>query len=178
MSSTIVAKGMRTRDNNFLLDGIDNNELNLNTVIIFPSVDAIEEFKVQTSTYSAEFGRAKPAFRQNQFGGTLGGPIRHDKTFFFMDYQGWRVRNALTFSSSVPTDLMRAGDFSELNRAIYDPLSQQPFAGNRIPASRYDTVSKNIVDQLYPTANVGGQRSATGQIINNFLYNPTLQRQD
>ena len=220
MSSTFVANGMRTRDNNFLLDGIDNNELNLNTVIIFPSVDAIEEFKVQTSTYSAEFGRAnggvvnlqiksgtnqfhgsgfeflrndkfdandlfnnkfgraKPAFRQNQFGGTLGGPIRHDKTFFFMDYQGWRVRNALTYSSTVPTDLMRAGDFSELNRTIYDPLSQQPFSGNRIPASRYDVVSKNIIEQLYPTANVGGQRSSTGQIINNFLYNPTLQRQD
>ena len=220
MSSTFVANGMRTRDNNFLLDGVDNNELNLNTVIIFPSVDAIEEFKVQTSTYSAEFGRAnggvvnlqiksgtnqfhgsgfeflrndkfdandlfnnkfgraKPAFRQNQFGGTLGGPIRHDKTFFFMDYQGWRVRNALTYSSTVPTDLMRAGDFSELSRTIYDPLSQQPFTGNRIPASRYDAVSKNIIEQLYPTANVGGQRSSTGQIINNFLYNPTLQRQD
>src|SRR5258708_3173525 len=220
MSSTFVANGMRTRDNNFLLDGVDNNELNLNTVIIFPSVDAIEEFKVQTSTYSAEFGRAnggvvnlqiksgtnqfhgsgvallrhykfdahdlfnnkcgraKPAFRQNQFGGTLGGPTRHDKTFFFMDYQGWRVRNALTYSSTVPTDLMRAGDFSELTRTIYDPLSQQPFSGNRIPASRYDTVSKNIIDQLYPTANVAGQRASTGQIINNFLYNPTLQRQD
>src|SRR5207302_6863611 len=56
MSSTFVANGMRTRDNNFLLDGVDNNELNLNTVVVFPSVDAIEEFKVQTSTYSAEFG--------------------------------------------------------------------------------------------------------------------------
>src|SRR5215467_11842610 len=220
MSSTFVANGMRTRDNNFLLDGIDNNELNLNTVIIFPSVDAIEEFKVQTSTYSAEFGRAnggvvniqiksgtntfhgsgfeflrndkfdandlfnnkfgraKPAFRQNQFGGTLGGPIRHDKTFFFLDYQGWRVRNAQTYSSSVPTNLMRGGDFSELNRVIYDPLSQTPFANNRIPAARINAVSKNVIDQLYPTANVAGQRSSTGQIINNFLYNPTLQRQD
>jgi hypothetical protein len=220
MSSTFVANGMRTRDNNFLLDGVDNNELNLNTVIIFPNVDAIEEFKVQTSTYSAEFGRAnggvvniqiksgtnqlhgsgfeflrndkfdandlfnnkfrraKPAFRQNQFGGTLGGPIRRGKTFYFMDYQGWRVRNAQTFSSSVPTDLMRNGDFSELTRIIYDPLSQQPFSGNRIPASRYDAVSKNIITQLYPQANVAGQRASTGQIINNFLYNPALQRQD
>jgi hypothetical protein len=220
MSSTIVANGMRTRDNNFLLDGIDNNELNLNTVIIFPSVDAIEEFKVQTGTYSAEFGRAnggvvniqiksgtnqfhgsgfeflrndkldandlfnnkfgraKPAFRQNQFGGTFGGPIRHDRTFFFMDYQGWRVRNAQTYLSSVPTDLMRQGDFSELNRPIYDPLAQSPFSNNRIPASRINPVSKNIVDQLYPVSNVAGQRSATGQIINNFLYNPVLERQD
>ncbi|HZT28881.1 MAG TPA: carboxypeptidase regulatory-like domain-containing protein [Bryobacteraceae bacterium] len=220
MSSTIAANGMRTRDNNFLLDGIDNNELNLNTVIIFPSVDAIEEFKVQTSTYSAEFGRAnggvvniqiksgtnqfhgsgfeflrndkldandlfnnkfgrvKPSFRQNQFGGTLGGPIRHDRTFFFMDYQGWRVRNAQTYLSSVPSNLMRSGDFSELNRAIYDPLSQTPFAGNRIPASRLDPVAQNIIGQLYPTSNVPGQRTATGQTINNFLYNPVLRRQD
>jgi hypothetical protein len=220
MSSTIVANGMRTRDNNFLLDGIDNNELNLNTVIIFPSVDAIEEFKVQTSTYSAEFGRAnggvvniqiksgtntfhgsgfeflrndkldandlfnnkfgraKPAFRQNQFGGTLGGPIRHDRTFFFIDYQGWRVRNAQTYSSSVPTVLMRQGDFSELTRPIYDPLSQTPFADNRIPAARFNPVSKNVIEQLYPLTNVSGQRSSTGQIINNFLYNPVLERQD
>src|ERR1041385_8974819 len=181
-----------SRDNTLLLDGVDNNDTWLNSVVIFPRIDAFEEFKVQTSTYSAEFGRssggvvniqiksgtnafhgsgfeflrndkldandlfnnkfgrAKPSFRQNQFGGTLGGPIRHDRTFFFMDYQGWRVRNAQTFVSNVPTDLMRAGDFSELNRPIYDPLSQTPFTGNRIPASRYDTVSKNIIDQLYP----------------------------
>src|SRR5207248_11143502 len=66
----------------------------------------------------------------------------------------------------------------ELSRAIYDPLSQQPFSGNRIPAARYDTVSKNIIDQLYPTANVAGHRSSTGKGINNFLYNPPLQRQD
>src|ERR1700730_3372873 len=214
MSSTISANGMRTRDNNFLLDGIDNNELNLNTVIIFPSVDAIEEFKVQTSTYSAEFGRAnggvvniqiksgtnsfhgslfeflrndkfdandlfnnkfgraKPAFRQNQFGATLGGPIRHDRTFFFMDYQGWRVRNAQTYLSTVPTILMRSGDSSELNRAIYDPISQAPFSNNRIPASRINPVSKNLIDQLYPTSNVAGQLAPTGQTINNFLYKP------
>ncbi len=220
MSSTIAANGMRTRDNNFLLDGIDNNELNLNTVIIFPSVDAIEEFKVQTSTYSAEFGRAnggvvniqiksgtnqfhgsafeflrndrldandlfnnkfgraKPAFRQNQFGATLGGPIRRDRTFFFMDYQGWRVRNAQTYLSNVPTNLMRDGDFSELSRTIYDPLSQSPFPGNRIPAARVDPVARAILDQLYPAPNVPGQRSSTGQTINNFLYNPVLQRQD
>ena len=48
---------MRTRDNNFLLDGVDNNELNLNTVVVFPSVDAIEEFKVQTNNLGPEYGR-------------------------------------------------------------------------------------------------------------------------
>jgi len=221
MSASFAANGQRTRDNNFLLDGVDNNETWLNSVVIFPSVDALQEFKVQTSTYSAEFGRssggvvniqiksgtnelhgslfeflrndkldandlfnnkfgrAKPPFRQNQFGGTLGGPIRRDRTFYFMDYQGWRRREAQTYLSNVPTVAMRRGDFSELNRTIYDPLNPgQPFTGNLIPASRVDPASRNIVDQLYPEPNTSGQRAPTGQIINNFLYNPVLTRQD
>ena len=95
-----------------------------------------------------------------------------------MDYQGWRVRNAQTYLSTVPSILMRSGDFSELNRAIYDPLSQTPFSNNRIPAARIDPVSRNLIDQLYPTPNVAGQLSSTGQTISNFLYNPVLQRQD
>ncbi len=95
-----------------------------------------------------------------------------------MDYQGWRVRNAQTYSSSVPTVLMRSGDFSELNRVIYDPLSQTPFPNNRIPSARLDPVAQNIIKELYPLPNVGGQVSSTGQIINNYLYNPTLERQD
>src|SRR5439155_12703895 len=57
-SASFSANGQRTRDNNFLLDGIDNNETWLNSVVVFPSIDALEEFKVQTSTYSAEFGRS------------------------------------------------------------------------------------------------------------------------
>ncbi|HJZ82732.1 MAG TPA: carboxypeptidase-like regulatory domain-containing protein, partial [Pyrinomonadaceae bacterium] len=155
-SASFAANGQRTRDNNFMLDGVDNNETWLNSVVIFPSVDALEEFKVQTSTYSAEFGRssggvvniqiksgtnafhgsafeflrndkldandffnnkfgrAKPPFKQNQFGGTFGGPIIHDKTFFFMDYQGGRIRDGKTYLSSVPSEKMRVGDFSEL----------------------------------------------------------------
>src|SRR6266849_5811018 len=95
-----------------------------------------------------------------------------------MDYQGWRVRQAQTYLSTVPSILMRSGDFSELNRAIYDPLSQTPFANNRIPTARIDPVSRNLIDQLYPTPNVTGQLSSTGQTISNFLYNPVLQRQD
>lgn len=56
-SASFAANGMRARDNNFILDGIDNNELLLSTVVIFPAPDALQEFKVQTSSYSAEFGR-------------------------------------------------------------------------------------------------------------------------
>jgi hypothetical protein len=221
MSASFSANGNRTRDNNFLLDGVDNNETWLNSVVVFPSVDALQEFKVQTSTYSAEFGRssggvvnihiksgtndlhgsafeflrndkldandlfnnkngrAKPPFRQNQFGATLGGPIRKDRTFFFMDYQGWRRREAQTYLSNVPSLAMRRGDFSELNRPLYDPLNPgQPFANNLIPPNRVDPAARNIIDQLYPEPNVTGQRGSTGQIINNFLYNPVLTRQD
>ena len=219
-SASFSANGQRTRDNNFLLDGIDNNETWLNSAVIFPSVDALEEFKVQTSTYSAEFGRSsggviniqiksgtnafhgsgfeflrndkldandffnnkngkpKPPFKQNQFGGTFGGRLLRDKTFFFMDYQGGRIRDGKTYLSTVPTDKMRAGDFSELGRVIYDPVTRQPFAGNKIPLDRIDPAARNILDQLYPRANVTGQTASTGQIINNFLDNPVLKRQD
>ncbi|MBO0859448.1 MAG: TonB-dependent receptor [Chloracidobacterium sp.] len=219
-SASFAANGMRTRDNNFLLDGVDNNETWLNSVVIFPSVDALEEFKVQTSTYSAEFGRssggvvniqiksgqnafhgsgfeflrndaldannffnnkngkAKPPYRQNQFGGAFGGPIRHDKMFFFGDYQGGRIRDSQTYLSTVPTLKMRNGDFSELNRVIYDPLTGKPFAGNVIPSSQFDPAAKAIIDQLYPLPNVAGTRAASGQIINNYLNNPVLQRAD
>ncbi len=219
-SASFSANGMRTRDNNFLLDGVDNNETWLNSVVIFPSIDALEEFKVQTSTYSAEFGRssggvvniqiksgqnafhgsafeflrndaldannffnnkngrAKPPYKQNQFGGTMGGPIRHDKMFFFGDYQGGRIRDSQTYLSTVPTLKMRNGDFSELNRTIYDPLTRQPFAGKVIPSNQFDPAAKAIIEQLYPMPNVAGTVAPNGQIINNFLYNPVLSRED
>ncbi|MFN7929498.1 MAG: hypothetical protein U0Y68_16445 [Blastocatellia bacterium] len=216
----VLRERHRTRDNNFLLDGVDNNETWLNSVVIFPSIDALEEFKVQTSTYSAEFGRssggvvniqiksgqnafhgsafeflrndhldandffnnrngrAKPPFKQNQFGATAGGRIIKDKTFFFGDYQGTRIRDSKTYLSTVPTLKMRAGDFSELSRVIYDPLTNKPFTGNIIPAAQFDPAAKNIIAQLYPEPNVAGRKAANGQIIDNFLYNPVLQRED
>src|SRR5207342_1448455 len=148
-SAAFSANGQRPRDNNYMLDGVDNNETWLQTVVIFPSPDALDEFKLQTSTYSAEFGRSlggvvnlqiksgsnqlhgsgfeflrndafdannffnnknhrdKPNFSQNQFGGTFGGPIFRDKTFFFGDYQGQRITQGQTYLSTVPTDKMR-----------------------------------------------------------------------
>ena len=208
-SASFSANGQRARDNNFMLDGVDNNETWLQTVVIFPSVDALDEFKLQTSTYSAEFGRslggvvnlqiksgtnvmhgnafefhrndafdannffnnragrAKPDFKQNQFGGTLGGALFRDQTFFFTDYQGHRERLGQTFLSTVPSVAMRSGDFSELARVVYDPVTGQPFPGNAIPAARIDTVARNILSQLYPEPNTAGTRQASGQTINN-----------
>jgi len=219
-SASFSANGQRPRDNNFMLDGVDNNETWLQTVVIFPNVDSLDEFKLQTSTYSAEFGRslggvvnlqiksgtnkltgsgfefhrdsafdandyfnnragrAKPAFKQNQFGGTVGGPVFKNKTFFFGSYQGLRVNQGQTFLSTVPTDAMRNGDFSALNRTIYDPSTGQPFQNNTIPVSEMDPVAVNILKQLYPAPNTAGTRQANGQIINNYLINPTQTRHD
>ena len=220
-SASFSANGQRPRDNNYMLDGIDNNESWLQTVVIFPSVDAIDEFKLQTSNYSAEFGkslggvvnlqiksgtnqfhgsvfeflrnsqfdannwfanranRAKPDLKQHQFGATLGGPIFKDKTFFFADYQGFRNTTGQSYSSTVPSLAMRQGDFSELSRVIYDPLTGQPFPGNIVPQSRWDPASKNILEQLYPAPNTAGTRNATtGQTINNYFITPNLERQD
>jgi hypothetical protein len=219
-SASFSANGQRPRDNNYMLDGVDNNETWLQTVVVFPSVDALDEFKMQTSTYSAEFGRSlggvvnlqmksgtnnlrgnvfeflrndafdannffnnragrkKPDFAQNQFGGTAGGPIFKDRTFFFADYQGQRVKQGQTYLSTVPSAKMRNGDFSEVNRVIYDPLTGQPFANNTIPRNRWDPASANIISQLYPESNIAGTVGANGQTINNYLINPTLERQD
>ena len=69
---------------------------------------------------------------------------------------------------------MRAGDFSELSRVIYDPVTHQPFPGNKIDPSRFDPVAVSIFNQLYPTANIAGTKNAsTGQTINNYLINPS-----
>jgi hypothetical protein len=219
-SASFSANGQRSRDNNYMLDGVDNNETWLQTVVIFPSVDAIDEFKLQTSTYSAEFGRStggvvnlqiksgtnsyrgsvfefhrndaldannffnnragrkKPEFTQNQFGGTFGGPIFQDKTFFFADYQGHREKLGHTFLSTVPSNKMRAGDFSEISRVIYDPATGQPFSGSFIPTNRWDDASTNILRELYPAPNTAGTIGAFGQPINNYLINPVKERQD
>jgi hypothetical protein len=219
-SASFSANGQRPRDNNFMLDGVDNNETWLQTVVIFPSVDALDEFKLQTSTYSAEFGRSlggvvnlqiksgtnklygsafefhrndkfdannffnnragrgKPAFKQNQFGGTTGGPVFRDRTFFFASYQGHRETQGQTFLSTVPSLAMRGGNFSELNRVIFDPLTGQPFPGNISPDNRIDPVARNILSQLYPEPNTAGSRQANGQTISNYLINPIKTRED
>ncbi len=181
--------GARALQNNFLLDGVDNNSISenvqeLTSQVSRPSVDAIQEFKVVTSPYSAEYGRspggaisvstksgtneihgtaydffrndsfdsndffskraglAKPANDQNQFGGNLGGPIVKDKAFFFVDYEGTRIKRGVTRVSRTFTAEDRQGIFSS---TVKDPLTGQPFPGNRIPASRFDPLAVGIM---------------------------------
>jgi len=162
LSYGFSSNGARSLQNNFQLDGIDNNSdlgdvLNGSAYVIQPSVDAISEFKVQTNAYSAEFGRGNGAvmnaviksgtnqfhgdayeffrndvldarnafdvfgrqpYQQNQFGATLGGPIIKDKTFFFGDYEGLRIRQALPQLVLVPTPAEISGDFSSFLSAL------------------------------------------------------------
>jgi len=194
--NSFVANGTRGTLNNFLLDGIDNNSNDNGGVVLRTNVDAIQEFKLQTNSYSAEFGRSggavvnaiiksgtnryhgnvfeffrnsaldardyfepptdtKASYKQNQFGGTIGGPIIQDKLFWFADYQGTRIRNPLNWNSLVPTAAERAGDFSAPGEpTIYDPETGNPFAGNIIPSDRIDQISQAYMN-LYPDANQG-----------------------
>ena len=151
--AALSANGLRPQADNFILDGVDNNEGMVNSIVFFPPAEAIQEFRVNTSVAPAEFGRAGGAivqttiksgtnqihgsaflfrrsgefdakpfgttgpliFKQNQFGGTLGLPIWKNKLFAFGDYQGRRQDQPLSVEfASVPTGLMRKGDFSEL----------------------------------------------------------------
>src|SRR6185369_6999469 len=93
-----------------------------------------------------------PPFRQNQFGGSLGGPVRKNKTFFFLSYEGQRIRKSLTQTFSVPTAAMRAGDFSGL-AAIYDPTGgangqRLPLLNNQIPTGRLDPVAAALLARM------------------------------
>jgi hypothetical protein len=103
--------------------------------------------------YFAQAG-AKPEFRRNQYGLAIGGPIQKNKTFFFADWQGTRLRTGITRFSTVPTGAQRQGIFSS---GIYDPATspRQVFAGNAIPASRFDPIAAEIL-QHYPLPNLPG----------------------
>ncbi len=174
-SFSLSVGGSRPNSTDWLLDGVDNNELTAGGIAILPDIDALQEFKVLTYDYSAEYGtRGGPTvllttkngtndfhgslfeflrntdldarnffapnrgeFKQNQFGGALGGPIKKDKTFFFLDYQGKRSLQGITFVGSVPTAAMRNGDFSETfldyNTATSPVQLTNPFAVGGFP---------------------------------------------
>ncbi|HSU33903.1 MAG TPA: carboxypeptidase regulatory-like domain-containing protein [Bryobacteraceae bacterium] len=203
-SSNFNALGSQANANAWLVDGIVDNEYTFNTVMVQPSVESVQEFKVLTGTYSAEFGRGagivttqtrtgsnqfhgsafeflrnsyldarnyfnakgqqQTPYRRNQFGGSLGGPILKNKTFFFADYYGWREIKGQTFINTVPTAQERTGNFSDLPVTIYDPSTttqangvtvRSAFQGNIIPANRLNQVGLNVAS-LYPLPNLPG----------------------
>ncbi|MFN7919776.1 MAG: TonB-dependent receptor [Bryobacteraceae bacterium] len=218
----ISVNGSSAQNNTYLIDGMVNRNLWLSTLIMVPTVDSIQEVRMMTSNYSAEYGAAagaitivqtksgtnqihgsmyeflrndkfdantffnnrlgaaKPAFRRNEFGAAIGGPIRKDRTFFFADYQGIRLRQPRTVISTIPTLAQRqwisSGDFSGLGTTIFDPTSvaagqRVAFPGNRIPAARLDPAALKLTSFLPDPTNAATTR--------NFVYNPTIsQRTD
>lgn len=204
-SSLPRINGGRPRTNEYLYDGISVLQPEPGQVAFFPNIDAIQEFKLETNSPPAEFGRfnggvvnlttksgtnalhgsgfeflrnealnarnyfasanpVKPTYRRNQFGGVMGGPIQKDRTFFFVDYQGQRQAIGRTVISTVPTALQRQGVFTEAIGGrvpvIYDPATtvgntRTPFAGNTIPASRFDPVALSLLAR-YPLPTTGG----------------------
>jgi outer membrane receptor protein involved in Fe transport len=220
-AGVVSVNGGRGRDNNFTVNGGDGNDLFAGLPAIQPSPDAIEEFRVLTNTFDAEYGRNSGAvvnvvtksgtndwhgsayeyfrnknlnskgffdtekldYLQNQFGFTFGGPVRKDKTFFFVNYEGNRVRRGTSGDVvTVPTDAERAGDFSAGDQfsgtlANANILNNRPgclaalgrgsnipdgtaysdvFPGNQIPTACMDQTALDLLNQFVPNANVGG----------------------
>jgi hypothetical protein len=204
----------------YLLDGQDNNNQGMSPSgnagqkdIVEPSIDALQEFKVVTNGYSAEYGRSssgvisaaiksgsnefhgegfefvrnaaldaenyftpadspKPPFGRNQFGGAIGGPIIHDKTFFFGDVEFGRIRETYTSVNSLPDAAELAGQFpaGPGDPVVYDPSTPGvafPIVNGQyvIPAGIIDPISQKVVNLLI-SAGADPQTAAA----NNFVY--------
>lgn len=203
-ANKFIVNGSQESTTEILLDGVsatvNHNIPTVPAVSAIPSVEAIQEFRIQTNAFSAEYGRSGgglvtmvtksgtnefhgslfeflrnskmdansffanrtntplASFKRNQFGASIGGPIilpkafnGKDRTFFFFNYEGMRRRSASLAQHTVPTDLQKAGDFSQTFTAagalmvVYDPFSTRPnpaaagqfirdaFVGNRSP---------------------------------------------
>jgi len=112
------------------------------------------------------FAASKPTLRYNQFGGSAGGPIRKDRTFFFANFEGIPQKRQNTVIASIPTRQEISGDFSRQTAAVRDPVNQVPFPGNIIPSSRLDPVGRAIA-ALFSDPNVPGAATRN----NNYRFN-------
>ena len=199
--SAVSIGGNRPNANYFLLDGTTNTDPTFNTLNLSPSPDAVQEFKVQTGSYSAEMGGAGggqinivtrsgsnyfhgTAYEfirngamdastfasmgnnhlvQNNFGASFGGPIVKNKTFFFVNYEGFRMVKAMTMIDTVPTEAEINGDFSQSGVNIYDPTTPVGTTGraqfqdggvlNKIPQDRINPTAQMFLMQHVPMPN-------------------------
>ncbi len=208
---TVSVSGQRLAFNRYTLDGIENTDVNFASYLLLPSIDALQEFKVESGVFQAEFGRGTsqvnvstrgganqfhgvlfefarnavfdarnyfdapgreiPAFKRNQFGFTVSGPVTipkivngKDKLFFMANYEGLRERKGLTQVATVALPQQRTGDFSALPRGIFDPATRaygaggqvtavSPFPGNVIPSSRLSPVTTAVFQKYVPAPN-------------------------
>jgi hypothetical protein len=223
------ANGQRAEQNNFILDGVDNNSnlvdfLNGSSFVVRPPPDALSEFSLQTSNFSAEFGHSggavmsasiksgtnhihgdvweyirntdldatpwnaltTPPYHENQFGATLGFPIWRNKLFYFGDLEANRISISSANITTVPTALMRQGNFTELLNTnltdsqpvtLYQPNSANPGQpltcngkANVFCANQLNPIAQNILS-LYPSPNTNN-----GKTYNN--YNVNLASED
>jgi hypothetical protein len=189
--------------NNFVIDGIDNNERIIGTIGVRPVVEAIQEITVQTNNYTAEAGRtaggvvnivtragtnlfhgsayeyfrndifdarnvlqntgSKPELRQNQFGGSIGGPIFKDRTFFFGDYEGLRQVNGLTYTKTTLTQT----EYNDVHSVGGGSPQALLNAGNGTQGLPVDPIALAYLS-LYPAPNAGG----AGALTNNYITSP------
>ena len=212
--SAISISGNRPNANYFLLDGATNTDPTFNTLNFSPSPDAVQEFKVQTGSYTAELGGAgggqvnivtrtgtnechgtvyeflrndvfdARTFNEmdasnhlvrNNFGGSFGGPIVHNKSFFFVNYEGLRHTRSETMVETVPTEDEINGDFEMSGATIYNPFSSHPnpsfdptrpvspnnpqvirdqFPNNRIPQNLIDQKALLFLKKYIPRPNL------------------------
>ena len=212
--SAVSIGGNRPNANYFLLDGTTNTDPTFNTLNLSPSPDAVQEFKVQTGSYSAEMGGAgggqinivtrsgSNAFHgtaydflrngamdaytfgamgsskflvQNNFGGSFGGPIVHNKTFFFVNYEGFRHSQADSMTETVPTPDEIAGNFQNSGVTIYNPYSvatpgqpasttnpRSAFQNNTIPSQNINLAAQLFLQTYVPQPNVDMGMMACG----------------
>ncbi len=209
-STLVNTGGVLFANTNYMLDGMNNNDVVLGITMVNPPMDSVAEFNAQTSNYDAEYHatgavisvetksgtndfhgsafeflqndlfeardpftqglvlpgqappphRGIPELRWNQFGGTIGGPIKRNRLFFFGDYQGTYRRIGASESVRVPTAAERTGDLSDLGVPIYDPASgnpdgtgRAPFQNFTVPTSRIPTPITSLLNAL-PLPNV------------------------
>lgn len=219
-SGSFTANGVITTFNNYLLDGITNNNDtadfgNGTAYAIKPPPDALAEFKVETANYSAEYGRAggavlnavtksganrvfgdiweynrnawfdandyflnmaqqpRPSYNRNQYGFSLGGPIRRNKIFFFMDYEGLRIRQGQAYTSSVPTNHERSSGFTDFTDLITGQKgSQTDILGRTTPLGTiFDPATTRYLTKGYLDPVTGRVALTTGYVRDPFPQN-------
>lgn len=227
-SGSFTANGGRRTENDYLLDGMDDNVaiadlVNQSQFAVLPPPDALREFAVQTSNYSAEFGHSagavlnvttksgsnaihgdvweflrndffdakdyfvlstqrKPEFRQNQFGGAIGGPLTiphlysgHDRTFFFVDYQGTRVVQGKTYTETVPTLAERNSGFTNLQDLVaLQSGTKSDLLGRTFPSGTvFDPATTRTITAGQADPVTGLVATATGYVRDPF-YNGAI----